>query len=358
MGGLHFLNLIIVLVFVYFLLSLICVSLQELKANLINERSKDLEKWIKDTFNSKSSGFKKSNESALTAFFKKILLGKNRKVDFFSKGLGDKIWNNILVDGLTREGRTASYIPKEVFVSALLDEIYYGSDDSNPDKCEKCGRDIQIYNPKNPYDFSLLQKAIENPAVNLPIPLQRVIKQIYFESHQNLETFKMRMERWFEMAMERNTGTYKKKAQKWTLIFSVLVTISFNVDTLTLANFLYHNEEITANIANSVETKLIEMQDANPEQKDELQKHAQEIKEYYKTLNNLNLPIGWKGVNFHSKFIPGWIITIFAVSLGAPFWFDTLNKMVNLRSAGKMPNGSSHLASAESLSKDKQPAVG
>ncbi len=33
----------------------------------------------------------------------------------------------------------------------------------------------------------------------------------------------------------------------------------------------------------------------------------------------------------------GWLITAAAVSLGAPFWFDLLNKLVNLRAAGKKP---------------------
>jgi len=33
--------------------------------------------------------------------------------------------------------------------------------------------------------------------------------------------------------------------------------------------------------------------------------------------------------------ILGWLITAFAVSLGAPFWFDLLNKFVNIRASGK-----------------------
>jgi hypothetical protein len=35
--------------------------------------------------------------------------------------------------------------------------------------------------------------------------------------------------------------------------------------------------------------------------------------------------------------IIGWLLTGFAASLGAPFWFDLLNKFMNLRSAGKAP---------------------
>jgi hypothetical protein len=34
----------------------------------------------------------------------------------------------------------------------------------------------------------------------------------------------------------------------------------------------------------------------------------------------------------------GWFLTAVAVSLGAPFWFDTLNRFMNIRAAGTAPN--------------------
>ena len=33
--------------------------------------------------------------------------------------------------------------------------------------------------------------------------------------------------------------------------------------------------------------------------------------------------------------IAGWLLTILAISLGAPFWFDTLGRLSRLRSSGK-----------------------
>jgi hypothetical protein len=33
----------------------------------------------------------------------------------------------------------------------------------------------------------------------------------------------------------------------------------------------------------------------------------------------------------------GWLITALAVSQGAPFWFDVLNKVVNTRASGVVP---------------------
>ena len=33
----------------------------------------------------------------------------------------------------------------------------------------------------------------------------------------------------------------------------------------------------------------------------------------------------------------GWLITVVAASLGAPFWSNLLNKFTNVRAAGKPP---------------------
>jgi hypothetical protein len=37
------------------------------------------------------------------------------------------------------------------------------------------------------------------------------------------------------------------------------------------------------------------------------------------------------------QHLVGWILSAIAVSLGAPFWFDTLNRFMNIRSSGKSP---------------------
>jgi hypothetical protein len=58
-----------------------------------------------------------------------------------------------------------------------------------------------------------------------------------------------------------------------------------------------------------------------------------EMKEYLGALDGLKRPLDsdrepWKS-------IPGWLITALAVSLGAPFWFDLLNKFMVVRSTVK-----------------------
>jgi hypothetical protein len=77
-------------------------------------------------------------------------------------------------------------------------------------------------------------------------------------------------------------------------------------------------------------------------------------------LDKLGLPIGWvaapndkekeqfqeipKGFGGQADLgktvwhhLLGWFITALAATLGAPFWFDTLNRLMSIRSAGKSP---------------------
>lgn len=67
----------------------------------------------------------------------------------------------------------------------------------------------------------------------------------------------------------------------------------------------------------------------------------------YFTNGTTNLAIVVKEVSHKTHFRPGqtyamrfcgWLVTAAALSFGAPFWFDLLGKIVNLRAAGKKPD--------------------
>ena len=53
--------------------------------------------------------------------------------------------------------------------------------------------------------------------------------------------------------------------------------------------------------------------------------------------NQLTCPLKPGIPNFGKVFfaVVGWIITALAIYMGAPFWFDILGKLVNVRSTGK-----------------------
>jgi hypothetical protein len=150
------------------------------------------------------------------------------------------------------------------------------------------------------------------------------------------------IEDWFDSSMDRVSGWYKRRTQIITLLLGILIAAVINVDTLSIANSLY----TTASMRDSLVAAAQEYAVVNPapaENSGQTQGSSPEerISQNLEELRNLNIPIGWNSEDPHS--IPttsgGWvtkvlgcIITGFAISLGAPFWFDLLNKFVVIRS--------------------------
>ncbi len=61
-------------------------------------------------------------------------------------------------------------------------------------------------------------------------------------------------------------------------------------------------------------------------------------------LSTLKLPIGWNGEETErrelfdwGRMIVGWLVTGLAGALGAPFWFNILDRLVSIRGAGAPP---------------------
>ena len=79
--------------------------------------------------------------------------------------------------------------------------------------------------------------------------------------------------------------------------------------------------------------------------KSDYQKLADEISQ----VQGLGIPLGWSGVQFTWWSFIGIPLTAIAVSLGAPFWFDILNKFMVVRSTVKPEE-----KSKEEGSKDKK----
>ena len=61
-------------------------------------------------------------------------------------------------------------------------------------------------------------------------------------------------------------------------------------------------------------------------------------------MESAGLPFGWKEYpstpDEISAKVAGLLVSIFAVSLGAPFWFSVLQRFMQVRSAGVLPGES------------------
>lgn len=175
------------------------------------------------------------------------------------------------------------------------------------------------------------------------------------------------MEKWYEDAMDRVTGWYKRYSQAFALILAFLVALGLNADTFAVGKTLYNDQVMRSAMvtlaAESVKQPLPKQ--AAEGKPVDWEKKLQTINKDYQKISSVNLPLGWdkwweqsketlksqgiinkagavenKGGLLWFWFItsfPGLLFTAFMVSLGSNFWFELLSKFINMRNAGKKP---------------------
>lgn len=161
------------------------------------------------------------------------------------------------------------------------------------------------------------------------------------------------LERWFDETMERLGGAYKRWATGWLFAVGLVIAVVGNASVYDTAESLWNDtaiREAVAEAATNVGTDGIDPS--------ELAGVAQTIDE----LQQLQLPVGWDAQSQiewdGSNAAPwnwskgqlataiGWLATALMVTLGAPFWFDLLQKLVSLRSNGAKPKTANSDASS------------
>jgi len=183
------------------------------------------------------------------------------------------------------------------------------------------------------------------------------------ESGGELEKFKTAIETWFDSVMDRASGWYKRNIATATLILSAVVVVGANIDTIVIGKALYGDPTLreamlklaiqdledglpSAQAASTTPPPASNAQPAAPVEKQ--MTAEQRLAQYHTNLEHLRssgLPIGWQSMTWPKDHayawwfskLAGWMITVFAASLGAPFWFDMLSRIVNIRSTGPKP---------------------
>jgi hypothetical protein len=181
----------------------------------------------------------------------------------------------------------------------------------------------------------------------LLVLIDKTRREVTSVEHQ-AEAFRRNLEGWFNHAMERVSGWYKRWTQRVLLCLAIIVVVISNADTLMLIEWLSKDDTLRASLAAAAQEAVKTPISSNA--------GAVDLQQVLRSTENVPLPIGWslkpddprhfKLLEFEwSLKFAGWafykifglMISILAVSLGAPFWFDTLSKFVNVRSAGAPP---------------------
>jgi hypothetical protein len=256
------------------------------------------------------------------------LPGNGLASDFFNHPLifslfpGDYAPGSTSVPGLlARAKNLPSYIPSANFAAALLDLAARG-----PTKAD-------VVDSAQTSFGGIRENVIKlgNPAV------QRVVLMALDRARGDINQAKRILEDWYDSAMDRVSGRYRRSTQLIVFLLGFAIALGFNVDTISLADSLYRNQTVRGAI---VAQAQVASSDATF-----LKSNYQDVRNQ---IDAIKLPIGWgrsprpsSTVSLDSIWavyvlpVLGWLLTAFAITLGAPFWFDVLNKIMIIRSTVK-----------------------
>ena len=344
MFGSRILEVAIGIIFVFLLVSMICSAIRE-----------GIESW------------RKSRAAFLEHGIRELLHDRH------AVGIARSLYTHPLIYGLyaseyrprsaarppgalSRGGNLPSYIPSRNFALALLDIAARGT-----------GTHGSASGPAAPALTLELARAnvlnLENGAV------QRVVLGAIDTAQGDMEQAIASLVAWYDSAMDRVSGAYKRATQKLTLGIGLTMAVVLNVNIIAIAHHLFRDDVERATLvahAESVARDSSFVGGAGPAQ----------YARARAALDSLRLPIGWDHARltlpwdarvvrdasgsvrtvyeprlWEYVFEPlvGWALAALAAMLGAPFWFDLLNKVMVVRSTVKP-----HEKSPEESSEDRQ----
>jgi hypothetical protein len=151
------------------------------------------------------------------------------------------------------------------------------------------------------------------------------------------------LEKWFEDAMDRVNGWYKRNAQKITICIAIVVAFGLNASAVRIVERLDSEPKVREAVVAQAQALAKQGKLASGEGESSLTEAAEHASGAYRQVAELKLPLFWAGDNVPKSpggiisAVFGCLLTAIAISLGAPFWFDALGKLSNLRTAGKRP---------------------
>jgi hypothetical protein len=312
------LDVAIGLIFVFFILSVVCSGINEAIASAARWRAQDLERGLWELLEDPSRGSEALEKLKAHPLIHPMLNPQTKDPADASPPL------EAGRPKTTRKTAFPSYIPSRTFTSALL------------------GLEQQAVSVAKGVEMRKLDESIE------AIPSERVrgaLTALYHNAQGDAVVFRHNVEQWYDDQMERVSGWYRRRIQKVLWILAFLIAFTLNADSLQVAKRLWVEPSVRASLVSQAQTTTTTNQDSS-------------TTDPAAELDSLPVPLGWhlataendpQGFPFYwdrsmwwsllSKLI-GLTLTAVAISFGAPFWFDTLSKLARLRNGGAPPPAS------------------
>ena len=310
MFGNSFIDVAIGLVLMYLVLSIICTAVNEALATALNWRAKMLTAGIKALVD---------DPKVHSLLFDHGILAGPSAVAGSSGAPG-------IVQRFLRRVREPgpSYIDSKNFAAALLDCL----------------------DPNKPMPgIAEVRKAAQD--LEAPSNIKDVLLTVTTRAGDDITKARDDVAHWFDSAMDRLSGVYKRKLALCGFLVAAVLTVLINADSVTVARALWLDpglrDQITAMAKKATETPQASKGTPIGELAAQAQKNLQDLEAVRA------FPLGWSNGdgrpdrNWYYSFagwcmkILGLLATAFALTLGAPFWFDALSTFVRLRGSGEPP---------------------
>jgi hypothetical protein len=214
-------------------------------------------------------------------------------------------------------------------------------------------------------NFAQIKSAVQNmPDCNI----RDVLLAHITLANNDLTTLRDGLATYFDGAMDRVTGIYKRYLKWISFGVGLVLVVALNADTIAAATALWKDSSLRSQMVENARALVDQKTKPSPDAKqggagasDPQKKDASPLDldpdQLATKLGELEtkirpLPIGWRDENLKTLLrsahgcsvaflylmkILGLLMSALAVSLGAPFWFDTLSKFMNVRGAGAKP---------------------
>jgi hypothetical protein len=340
LSGFPGLDVVIGLAFLFFLLATACSAINEMLASVLGWRAKTLEDAIRNMLGDEK--VKRSLAGWVRGLFGRLPAAtlsaeKATRAGEKSDDLTARIFTNWRVRALVRDPdsprrrrRRPSYMPPRALSLAVAEHLA-----SIPPKDGDAIGHEPAQTPWELADNALLAKVITGVQQLPDGQAAKLLQKAAQNAHGTLDGFRTQVEVAFDDSMERASGWYKRKVQSVLLILAATLVIGGNVDTVHVATRLWKDPALRQAVAAQASATSQQSQAGGGQRTAKLA--AADARDAVNDIDELNLPVGWGAADTPKSVwnaLPGWIITIAALTLGAPFWFDTLSRVSRLRGSG------------------------
>lgn len=287
--------------FVFFLASILASGIHELFAGLLSMRSHQLEQGLKSLL-----GDPDAEPTGVDTLFKKV------RDHPLIRDLERPAWMSKRRKAEKKSPRTPSYIPSRTFALALAEVALPDADTKTR------GEDL---------------RAMIAESEDIPESVKGSLTALLDEPHLDLKRFRKRVEQWYDDTMDRVSGWYRRRTRWLLLLWGLVLAVGVNVDAFTVAGDIWRDDAVRQAVVATAESQAAGSLD--------------EVADAVGEIEELDLAIGWTSDTADPR-VPddflgwlaktgGWLVTAIAATLGAPFWFDLLGRLSQLRAAGAKP---------------------